>query len=88
MNNFANSLFTLLFGWARAVIQQLWSFSASSQFGGFLLWLGDHWTVLVLALVLFGTVVDMLAAVSGMEIQDAENRPLVQRRKIGPRAAL
>ena len=60
MNNFANSLFTLLFGWARAVIQQLWSFSASSQFGGFLLWLGDHWTVLVLALVLFGTVVDML----------------------------
>ncbi len=59
MNSFANNLFTLLFGWARTIIQQLWSTSTSGHFSGFFSWLGDNWLWLVAALALAGTVIDL-----------------------------
>ena len=60
MNSFANSLFSLLFGWARTIIQQVWSSSASGSFGSFFSWLGDHWLWLALVLAIGGAVIDML----------------------------
>lgn len=60
MNSFANSLFSLLFGWARTVTQQLWSSSATGAFGSFFSWLGDHWLWLTIVLAVGGTAVDML----------------------------
>ena len=60
MNHFANSLFTLFFGWSRTIIQQVWSSSASGHFSGFFTWLGDHWFLLVAGLALLGTVIDLL----------------------------
>lgn len=60
MNTFANSLFALLFGWARGLIRQLWSDTVSGQFSGFFIWLGDHWVWVALGLILGCTVTDYL----------------------------
>ncbi len=60
MNSFANSLFSLLFGWARTIIQQLWDVSASGHLSGFFSWLGDHWLWLAAALALCGTALDIV----------------------------
>ena len=60
MNSFANNLFTLLFGWARTIIQQVWSTSTSGHFSGFFSWLGDHWMWLVVILALVGTGADIM----------------------------
>ncbi|MBR3105965.1 MAG: hypothetical protein IKH30_02130 [Clostridia bacterium] len=60
MNSFANSLFSLLFGWARTIIQHVWNTSTSGHFSGFLSWLGAHWIWLVIVLVLCGTAADIL----------------------------
>ena len=49
MNSFANSLFSLLFGWARTLIQHIWTAAISGRYGGFFTWLGDHWVWLALA---------------------------------------
>ena len=60
MNQFANSLFSLFFGWARSLIQQVWSDASSGQYSGFLSWLGDHWLWVVLILCLGGTALDFM----------------------------
>ena len=60
MNSFANSLFSLIFGWARTIIQHVWNSSTSGHFGGLFSWLGDHWVWLVIVLVLCGTAADIL----------------------------
>ena len=60
MNTFANSLFSVLFGWARGLIRQVWNAALSGQFSGFLTWLGDHWLWVVLGLILGCTVMDYL----------------------------
>ena len=60
MNTFANSLFTVLFGWARGLIQQVWNAALSGRFSTFLTWLGDHWLWVVLGLILGCTVMDYL----------------------------
>ena len=60
MNHFANSLFTMLFGWSRTIIQHVWSSSASGHFNGFFTWLGDHWVFLAVGLALAGTAADLL----------------------------
>ena len=60
MNTFANSLFAMLFGWARGLIRQLWSDAVSGQFSVFFIWLGDHWIWVALGLILGCTVVDYL----------------------------
>lgn len=60
MNTFANSLFIVLFGWARGLIQQLWSAALSGKFSDFLTWLGNHWALVVLVLALGCTALDYL----------------------------
>ncbi len=60
MNTFANSLFTVLFGWARGLIQQVWNAALSGRFSGFLTWLGDHWLWVALGLILGCTAMDYL----------------------------
>lgn len=60
MNTFANTLFTMLFGWARGLIQQVWSAAASGRLSGFFTWLGDHWLWVALFLCAACTVVDFL----------------------------
>lgn len=60
MNSFANSLLALLFGWARTLIQEVWTTAASGRYSGFLAWLGDHWLWLALFLCLCCTAVDFL----------------------------
>lgn len=59
MNSFANSVFSLLFGWARSLIWKVWTAAASGSFSGFFTWLGDHWLWLALLLALAGTVIDL-----------------------------
>ncbi len=60
MNTFANSLFSILFGWARGLIQQVWNAVLSGRYSGFLTWLGDHWVIVALGLILACTAVDYL----------------------------
>ena len=60
MNTFANSLFSLLFGWARNLIRRVWTGVSSGAYGGFFTWLGDHWMWLVLVLCAAGTVLDFM----------------------------
>ena len=52
MNTFANSLFSVLFGWARGLIRRLWDDAVAGQFSGFFIWLGDHWLWVALGLIL------------------------------------
>ena len=58
MNSFANSLFSLLFGWAKTLIQRVWTAASTGGFSGFFTWLGDNWLWVALLLCLAGTVVD------------------------------
>lgn len=60
MNTFATSLFTMLFSWARGLIQQVWNAAVSGKLSGFFTWLGDHWLWVVLGLILGCTVMDYL----------------------------
>ena len=60
MNSFANSLFSLLFGWARTIIQHVWNSSISGHFSSLFSWLGAHWILVVAVLALCGTAVDIL----------------------------
>ena len=60
MNSFANSLFSLLFGWARTLIQQVWTAASTGGFSAFFTWLGDHWVWVVVLLCLAGTALDFL----------------------------
>lgn len=60
MNTFSNSLFTFFFGWARRLIESVWNAAAEGRLGGFFTWLGDHWLILALILVLGGTALDFL----------------------------
>ena len=60
MNSFANSVFTALFGWARSLIQNLWTAATSGGLSGFFTWLGDHWLMAALILAIVGTVIDLV----------------------------
>jgi len=60
MNSFANSMFTALFGWARGLIQRVWSAAVSGEYSGAVAWLGEHWVLLALVLALAGTAVDFI----------------------------
>lgn len=60
MNTFSNSLFTFLFGWARSLIEGVWNAAAEGRLSRFFSWLGDHWVMVVLVLVLIGTALDFL----------------------------
>ncbi|MBR6186418.1 MAG: hypothetical protein IKQ41_09180 [Clostridia bacterium] len=58
MNTFANSLFSLLFGWAKNLIRRVWTGASTGAYGGFFTWLGDHWMWVVLLLCIAGTLLD------------------------------
>ena len=58
MNTFANSLFSLLFGWAKNLIQRVWTGASNGSYGGFFTWLGDHWMWVALMICIAGTVLD------------------------------
>lgn len=60
MNTFADSLFSVLFGGIRSLVQGIWSAVVDGNFSGFFSWLGDHWFWLVLFLCLIGTVIDFI----------------------------
>ena len=60
MNSFANSLFSLLFGWAKSLIQNIWTSAVSGHFSAFFTWLGDHWLGLALLAALLCTAMDFL----------------------------
>ena len=60
MNTFANSLFSLLFGWAKGLIQRVWTGAARGEYGGFFVWLGDHWIWLAVLLCIAGTALDFM----------------------------
>ena len=60
MNAFINSLFTLLFGWIRSLIQSLWNSIFSGAYHGFFSWLGDAWPWVVIVLCVGCTVLDYL----------------------------
>lgn len=60
MNAFADSLFSLLFGWLRSLVQGLWGMVSGGGLSRFFVWLGDHWLWVALIAVIFGTVLDFL----------------------------
>lgn len=60
MNTFANSLFTMLFSWAKGLIRHAWDDTVSGQFSSFFIWLGDHWVWVALGLIIGCTVMDYL----------------------------
>ncbi len=60
MNSFANSLFSLLFGWARTLIRQIWTSVMTGRLSGFFTWLGDHWLWFVLLICAACTAMDFL----------------------------
>lgn len=60
MNAFANTLFTMLFGWIRAGVQSVWNSVTQGRFLGFFTWLGDHWFPVLLFLCAVCTVLDYL----------------------------
>jgi len=60
MNAFADSLFSMLFGWLRALVQGIWNAAASGGIGGLLTWLGDHWLWVALIVMIGATVLDFI----------------------------
>lgn len=58
MNAFADSLFSLLFGWLRSLVQGIWGAATAGHFSGFFTWLGDHWLWLALIMALIATLID------------------------------
>lgn len=60
MGSFANTLFSLLLGWAQTLIAALWSTFTSGKAGGFLTWVGEHWIPLAVGLCLAGGLIDLI----------------------------
>ncbi len=58
MNAFADVMFTLLLGWVRGFINEVWALVTSGAGEGFMSWLGDNWLWIALILCLAGTVLD------------------------------
>lgn len=58
MNNFADALLSLLFGWMRTLVEGIWSSFSSGKMRNTISWLGDHWLWLVLMLCIACTVLD------------------------------
>lgn len=58
MNNFADTLLKMLFGWMRSLMESVWSAFSSGQMRNTISWLGDHWLWLVVFLCIVCTVLD------------------------------
>lgn len=59
MSYLANSLFTSLFAWLRALIQSLWQQIQAGHFHQLLRWLGQWWWVVTIVLCIAFTCVDI-----------------------------
>lgn len=60
MNAFADSLFSICFGWLRSLVQNLWAGIVGGDFSSFFAWLGDNWLWLTVFLVLLATALDLI----------------------------
>lgn len=60
MNAFADSLFSIMLGWARSLFQKVLGIFSGGGEQSFLTWLGDHWLGLAIVLVLIGLAVDLV----------------------------
>lgn len=60
MNNFANTIFTVLFGWVRSLVGGIWNAVVHGELSRFFIWLGDHWLAVLVFLCLCCTVLDYL----------------------------
>ncbi len=60
MNGFTNSMITLLLGWMKALISDLWQLLSGEKGGALLGWLAANWKVLVVLLCAGGFVMDRI----------------------------
>ena len=58
MGSFANTLFSLLFGWVRTLAASIWNAATLQKGETFLQWIGKHWIVLTIVLCATGLAVD------------------------------
>lgn len=58
MNNFADTLLKMLFGWMRTLMEGIWMSFSSGKMRNTISWLGDHWLWLVVFLCIACTVLD------------------------------
>ena len=58
MNNFADTLLKMLFGWMRTLMESIWTSFSSGKMRNTISWLGDHWLWLVVFLCIACTVLD------------------------------
>lgn len=58
MNNFADTLLKMLFGWMRTLMEGVWNAFSSGRMRNTISWLGDHWLWLVVFLCIACTVLD------------------------------
>lgn len=58
MNNFADTLLKMLFGWMRTLMEGIWNTFSSGKMRNTISWLGDHWLWLVVFLCIACTVLD------------------------------
>lgn len=58
MNNFADTLLKMLFGWMRTLMEGVWTSFSSGKMRNTISWLGDHWLWLVAFLCIVCTMLD------------------------------
>lgn len=60
MGSFANSVFNVLLGWIRGLVDGLWNLIRSEEAADSLRWVGEHWLVLAVILAAGGILLDYL----------------------------
>ena len=60
MNAFANTLFSLLLGWVKGLLQSVYGMFSGGKVSSFFVWLGDHWLSVVVVVCLAGAVADLI----------------------------
>lgn len=60
MGNFANTVFSMMLGWFRTAVSDLWNLFTASDGNSLLAWIGNHWIHLVVILCVVGTAIDIV----------------------------
>lgn len=60
MGNFANTVFSMMLGWLRTAVSDIWDLFTASDGSSLLTWIGNHWIHLVLILCVAGTAIDIV----------------------------
>lgn len=60
MGNFANTVFSMMLGWFRTAVSDLWNLFTASDGNSLLVWIGNHWIHLVIILCVAGTAADIV----------------------------